>query len=77
MGTNYFFEKATGLKADIKRHRQNEIELRKCIEDAQKILEKNPEDKRAQAALRVYSNFLNTLLASKAEVVSKIGKKRK
>ena len=64
----FFWSKATGLKADIKRHREKEQELRDKIEE----LEKEGDS----IFLRTYREFLNKLLDSKAEVVSQIGKKK-
>lgn len=74
MNKNFFWQDTTGLKADIERHRKKEDEIREQIESARKILEKEPGNKTAQSAIRVYSNLLDILLASKAETVSKIGK---
>lgn len=63
---NYFYgTKATN--ADVVRHREKEQELRNKFAQAQA----NGDDRSA----RVYQNLLNLLLASKAEVVAKLGKK--
>ena len=64
---SFFGKKTTGLKADIKRHRQQEKELLRLISEAEQA-------GNAQH-IRVYRNFLNKLIESKADVVSKIGKK--
>lgn len=60
---SYFFA-AVGKNADIKRHREQEQEIREKISKA----------KDAQTR-KIYKYFLDLLLASKAECVSKIGKK--
>ena len=62
-----FFYNDLPKNADIKRHREQEIELRNLIQEC----ENEGDEYRA----KVYRNFLNLLLASKAEVTSKIGKK--
>jgi len=67
MKRRYFFEETKGLKADIKRHRETEQELR------DKISESEANDQEAFA--RSYRNLLDILLCSKAQVVGKIGKK--
>lgn len=61
----FWGEKATN--ADIVRHREKEQELRDLIAAA----EAEGDERHAQ----VYRHFLNLLLASKAEVVAKLGKK--
>ena len=67
----FFWSKAKGLKADVDRHRSKEAELDARIAE----LEARPEDPMAVAALRTYRRFRAQLLQSKAEVVTKIGKK--
>jgi hypothetical protein len=65
----YFYKNASGLNADIERHRIKEAELTK------KILElEGKADDMSQAVLRSYRSALNVLMQSKADVVSKIGK---
>ena len=66
----YFWDKAKGLNADIERHRTKEKELESKIAE----LEGKTDDMSIRA-MRVYRNFLYQLQVSKAEVVSKIGKK--
>ena len=68
----WFWQNAKGLKADVERHRAKEAELDARIAE----LEARPEDPMAVAALRVYRRFRAQLLQSKAEVVSKIGKRK-
>lgn len=62
-----FFYKDLPKNADIARHREREIDLRNKI--------KEYEDSGDEYLTKVYKQFLNELLASKAEVTSKIGKK--
>ena len=63
----FFFGEMTGLNADISRHREMEKKLREDIEDYEK--------RGDERMTKTYRHFLNLLLASKAEVVSGIGKK--
>lgn len=66
----FFWKPATGLNADIERHRVQEQELLKKIAELE--LKDDPMSVRSLAA---YRNFLLQLQTSKADVVSKIGKK--
>lgn len=69
----FFWGDASGLNADIERHRKQEKELEQKIAE----LEAMPEEKRLktyESVLRTYRQFLYQLQVSKAEVVSKIGK---
>jgi hypothetical protein len=68
----FFWTKAKGLNADIERHREKEKE--KELEARIAELE-DKEDPMSIASLRVYRNFLCQLQQSKADVVTKIGKK--
>jgi hypothetical protein len=61
---SFFYKKATGLNEDIRRHRETEQELLLQIENATDDQTK-----------RVYEYFLSRLIASKAELVNKIGRK--
>jgi hypothetical protein len=61
---SFFYKKASGLNRDIKRHRETEQELLLQIENATDDQTK-----------RVYKYFLSRLLASKAGLVNKIGRK--
>ena len=65
----FFWSKASGLKADVNRHREHEAELDKKIAERE-----GKTDPMSVAALRVYRNFRAQLLQSKADVVSKIGR---
>jgi phytoene/squalene synthetase len=66
----FFWGDAKGLKADVERHRAHEAEL-----DAKIAELEGKEDPMSVAALRVYRRFRAQLLQSKAEVVTKIGRK--
>lgn len=67
----YFWTKASGVKADVDRHRAQENELLQKIADLE-----GKDDRMSIAALRAYRNILNILQQSKADVVSKIGRKK-
>ena len=66
----YFYNKANGLAADVNRHRVEEQELLVKIAALE-----GKEDDMSKAALRIYSNVLHHLQQSKANAVSKIGRK--
>ena len=66
----FFWDKAKGLNADIERHRAKEKELETKIAELE-----GKEDPMSIAAMRVYRRFLYQLQVSKANVVTKIGKK--
>lgn len=72
MKYKYFYKDASGLKSDIDRHREEELKLDSKISELEAI--KEPTEFEV-AALNVYRHFRNQLLQSKADVVSKIGKK--
>ena len=67
----FFWDKTNGLKADVERHRAKEAEL-----DARIAELEGKDDPMSIAALRVYRRFRAQLQQSKADVVSKIGKKK-
>jgi phytoene/squalene synthetase len=67
----YFWQNAKGLKADVERHRAKEKELQDRIQELE-----GKDDPMSIAALRVYRRFLGQLQQSKADVVSKIGKRK-
>lgn len=67
-----YFWKEVGLNADIERHRAKEQELTEKIARLESI--QDPSDME-RFSLRIYRDFLYKLELSKAEVVSKIGKK--
>lgn len=68
---NFFWNKITGLNTDIERHRVREQELGAKIAELE-----TKDDAISIAALRVYKRFYAQLQQSKAEIVSKIGKKK-
>jgi hypothetical protein len=67
----FFWQNAKGLKADVERHRAKEKEYMDKIAELE-----GKEDPMSVAALRVYRRHLNMLQQSKAEVVTKIGKRK-
>lgn len=67
----FFWSDAKGVKADVERHRAKEAEL-----DAKIAELEGKDDPMSIAALRVYRRFRAQLLQSKAEVVTKIGKRK-
>lgn len=69
----FFWNKAKGLKDDVNRHREKEAELDAKIAELEA---RGSDDAMAVASLRVYRRFRAQLLQSKADVVSKIGKKK-
>ena len=66
----YFWGDTKGLKADVQRHRAKEAELDTKIAELE-----GKDDPMSIAALRTYRRFRAQLLQSKADVVTKIGKK--
>jgi hypothetical protein len=66
----FFWKNTRGLKADVERHRAKEAEL-----DARIAELEGKDDPMSIAALKVYRRFRAQLLQSKADVVTKIGKK--
>lgn len=66
----FFWSKAKGLNADIERHRAEEQRLESKIAELE-----GKEDPMSIAALRTYRRFLYQLQVSKANVVTKIGRK--
>lgn len=66
----FFWNKAKGLNADIERHRAEEQRLEAKIAELE-----GKEDPMSIASLRAYRRFLYQLHLSKANIVSKIGKK--
>lgn len=66
----FFFGETAGLNADIERHRKMEKKLQEDI-----AKHKASDSKFSERHVATYKRFLDLLLASKAEVVSKIGKK--
>jgi BMFP domain-containing protein YqiC len=66
----FFWNKAKGLNADVERQRAKKQELEAKIAELE-----GKQDPMSIAALRTYRRFLYQLQSSKADVVSKIGKK--
>ena len=64
----FFFGKVAGLNADIERHRVMERDLRASLAKY--------EQEGKESLIATYRHFLNQLLQSKADVVSRIGKKK-
>lgn len=69
--SKWFPKKATGLNADLKRHSEMEADLKRRIAELE-----NSDNEFDQAAVFSYKTLLYRLLDSKAEVTSKIGKKK-
>jgi hypothetical protein len=67
----FFWSDTKGLKADVERHRAKEAELDDRIAELE-----TKDDPMSIIALRVYRRFRAQLLQSKADVVTKIGKKK-
>lgn len=68
MKRKFYCNDATGVNADLERHAATEKDLKEKL--AKYEAEGN------EQAARTYRVFLGHLLASKAEVASKIGKKK-
>lgn len=68
----YFYKPASGLRADVTRHRRKELDLRASIADLEAIETRTEME---DSVLRAYQHILTHLLDSKAEVVNKIGRK--
>ena len=68
---SFFWKKAPGLNAEIERHREQEQEFIAKIAELE-----TKDDPMSIAALRVYRRFYAQLQQSKADVVSKLGKKK-
>lgn len=69
----FFWSKAKGLKADIERHRVQEAKLDAKIAEIENMAEPSSMD---IAALRTYRGLRAQLQQSRADVVTKIGKKK-
>jgi hypothetical protein len=68
----YFYKPASGLQADVDRHRAKELDLRDCISKLEAVETKTEFDDRV---LETYKYLLDRLLTSKGDVVNKIGRK--
>ena len=67
----FFWGDAKGLKADVERHRAEEKKYMEKIAELE-----TKDDPMSIASLRTYRRFLAQLQQSKADTVSKIGKKK-
>lgn len=67
----YFYKDAIGLNSDIERHRKEEQSLEKLI----KTLEDSEDNEINKSFLMTYRNSLLILQQSKAELLSKLGRK--
>lgn len=67
--SKYFWEEASGLKADVERHRAKELEL-----DAKIAALEGKDDPMSIACLQTYRDLRAKLLQSKADIVNKIGR---
>ena len=67
-----FFFSDVGVNANIERHRSKEAELRKKIEDLEKISNKTDFE---YTCIEAYSSILAKLLESKVHAVNKLGRK--
>lgn len=70
----YFQNNATGLNADIERHRNKREELIKRIEE---IENKEIKSEMDLACLRVYQDFRCSVEQSLAEVLNKLGRRKR
>ena len=71
MAKKFFFGNASGLNADIERHRAKERDLQEKIAELEGL-----DDEFSQAALRTYRSSLQHLQDSKASVLEKLGRKK-
>jgi hypothetical protein len=67
--SKFFWNKASGAKTDIARHRAMETKLNAKIAELE-----GKDDEMSVAALRIYRRLLAQLAQSKADAVSSIGK---
>lgn len=70
----YFWGKASGLNADIERHRAHEQALQARIAELEAQTELTELDQRV---LNTWRHFLCQLQDSRAEVVNQLGRKRR
>ena len=68
---NYFYKKTSGLNADIERHRREEERLKQIIAD----LEAKEYSRMNASFIETYRNLLLHLQQSKAELLTKLGRK--
>lgn len=72
----YFWDdpnKPIGLKADIQRHREEQLDLEKRIAE----IESNPNPSQMELrSVKAYRHFLCKLLQSKADLLERLGRKQ-
>lgn len=68
----WFCKDATGLKADIERHREEERKIKSRIEELE-----GKDDEMSKRSLVVYQKMLLKLQAAKEELTQLIGKGKK
>lgn len=74
MYRSYFWGKATGVNADLKRHKAEEKELEDKISSLES---KEVMTKHEEGLLRTYRRFLYLLHLSMVNVVDKIGRRKR
>lgn len=70
--SKFFYKSATGVNNDIARHNAHQKELEDKIAELEQIANPTLAD---YTFLRAYNHLLSQLLESKAEAVSKLGKR--
>ena len=65
----WFWKEATGLKADIERHREEERKIQSKIDELE-----GKDDDLSKRSLMAYRRFLVQIQTAKDEVTQKIGK---
>lgn len=68
----WFCSDTTGLKADIERHREKELNIQSKIEELE-----GKDDEMSERSLLVYRKFLVQIQTAKAEITQLIGKDKK
>jgi hypothetical protein len=71
--SKFFSDETKGVNADLHRHRKQQQEFIQRISELESIENKSEMD---EAMLLCYRGLLSSLEESKADVVSKIGKKK-
>ncbi len=72
---NYFWKTATGVNTDLARHDAARKKLEEQIVDFENRLLIEPDNEMTLRVLASYREFLNKLMESRVNVVSKIGRK--
>ena len=68
----WFCKDTTGLKADIERHREEELKIQSCINDLV-----GKDDEMSERFLLSYRMFLVQIQTAKAEITQLIGRGKK